>query len=380
VVSEQGPGQHGRPVPSGADQRVPASDLVDSHPQSGVRNSQPEGIGRVVAVGELCAWNNLGRNVVFASRAFRPLAIFDETRFPEDDELSQYDLDVHAILELPCADIVVVLNHLGLLRAFRASDIRLAGPVRRLHPLWTCTFAEDVERVVAVGNRLVGSRPREEHAGGVLMSEPILATASRTRVDADTKLETWGAVTALAALPAGGDDCIAVGGEGRVALLSAGNGSVGHARWEVEVGFQPAALIWDGKLVWAAGHGSDATEVGDYEWENLRGGGFAGLDPVNGGTVVEGRFGHDLAWGNGGVAVAITAGVVCGIGRAGELHAFRAHDGRPLTRTAPLTAGSLGIAHAAAVGEYLLYGFNRGGYRLHRFAVSSIARLARARA
>jgi hypothetical protein len=375
-VSEQGPGQHGRPLRSAADQRAPTSDLVDSHPQNGARNSQPEGVGRVVAVGELCAWNNLGRNVVFASRAFRPLAIFDETRFPEDDELSQYDLDVHAILELPCADIVVVLNHLGLLRAFRASDIRLAGPVRRLHPLWTCTFAEDVERVVAVGNRLVGSRPREEHAGGVLVSEPILATASRTRVDADTKLETWGAVTALAALPAGGDDCIAVGGEGRVALLSAGNGSVGHARWEVEVGFQPAALIWDGKLVWAAGHGSDATEIGDYEWEKLRGGGFAGLDPVNGATVVEGRFAHDLAWGNGGVAVVITAGVVCGIGRAGELHVFRAHDGKPLTRTAPLAARSLGIAHAAAVGEHVLYGFNRGGYRLHRLAVSSIARLA----
>jgi hypothetical protein len=376
VVGEQGPGQHGQPLRSAADERAPTSGLVDSHPQSGVRNSQPEGIGRVVAVGELCAWNNLGRNVVFASRAFRPVAIFDETRFPEDDELSQYDLDVHAILELPSADIVVVLNHLGLLRAFRSSDIRLAGPVCRLHPLWTCTFAEDVERVVAVGNRLVGSRPREEHAGGVLVSEPILATASRTHVDADAKLETWGAVTALAALPAGGDDCIAVGGEGRVALLSAGNGSVGHARWEVEVGFQPNALIWDGKLVWAAGHGSDAPGIGDYEWEKLRGGGFAGLDPVNGGTVVEGRFAHDLAWGNGGVAVAIAAGVVCGIGRGGELHVFHALDGKPLTRTAPLAARSLGIAHAAAVGEHVLYGFNRGGYRLHRLAVSSIARLA----
>jgi hypothetical protein len=95
--------------------------------------------------------------------------------------------------------------------------------------------------------------------------------------------------------------------------------------------------------------------------------------------VVHGHFSDDLGWGNGGMAVAIAGGAVCGIGQTGELHLFRARDGEPLGHTAPFAHRSLGIAHTAAVGEHVLYGFNRGGYRLRRVAVSSIARLAGAR-
>ena len=61
---------------------------LDSHPQSRVRNSQAHGIGRVAELGDLVAWNNLGRNIVFADRAFRPLSIYDETAFPAQDEPS----------------------------------------------------------------------------------------------------------------------------------------------------------------------------------------------------------------------------------------------------------------------------------------------------
>ena len=39
---------------------------VDAHAEVGVRNSQPEGIGRVANLDDLVAWNNLGRNIVFA--------------------------------------------------------------------------------------------------------------------------------------------------------------------------------------------------------------------------------------------------------------------------------------------------------------------------
>ena len=65
-----------------------------------MRNSQPHGIGRVVALDGLSAWSNLGRNVVFAGPDLRPRAVFDESVFT-DDEASQYDLDVHAILDVP---------------------------------------------------------------------------------------------------------------------------------------------------------------------------------------------------------------------------------------------------------------------------------------
>ena len=55
---------------------------VDAHPESRVHNSQPHGIGRVVALDGLFAWNNLGRNVVFAGEDFRPRAVFDESYEP----------------------------------------------------------------------------------------------------------------------------------------------------------------------------------------------------------------------------------------------------------------------------------------------------------
>ena len=94
-----------------------------------MRNSQPEGIGRVADLGDLVAWNNLGRNVVFADRRWQPVAVFGTTSFADDDELSQYDLDVHAIL--PLAEegegLVVTLNHLGSVLGFAAAEVASSG-------------------------------------------------------------------------------------------------------------------------------------------------------------------------------------------------------------------------------------------------------------
>jgi hypothetical protein len=346
---------------------------LDSYPQSRVRNSQPAGIGRVVDLGDVCAWNNLGRNVVFASRAFEPCAVFDQTQFPDDDEPSQYDLDVHAILDVPTAGVVVVLNHLGLLRAFRRSEIHTTGVPRRIAPVWTTGFAEDMERVVAVGDRLIGSRPREQHAGGVLVSEPVTATADGGQLDARVELEAWGMVTALGTAHTGGLDDVAVGGNGRVGLVPIDRGGVGRLRWEVGVDLEPAAFAWDHELLWVAGPEVGAAGIDDYDWEKLRGGGFAALDATDGSTVVRGRFVHDLAWGNGGSAVVIAAGLVCGIGRAGEVDVYSTAGGGHGARTDAFAADSLGIAHAAVVGDRILYGFNRGGYRLHTVALSTLA-------
>ena len=346
---------------------------LDSHPQSRVRNSQPAGIGRVVDLGDVCAWNNLGRNVVFASHAFEPCAVFDQTVFPDDDEPSQYDLDVHAILDVPAAGVVVVLNHLGLLRAFRRSEIDTTGAPRRIEPVWTVDFAQDMERVVALGDRLVGSRPREHQAGGLLVSEPITASADGTRLDGQVELEAWGMVTALATAHAGEQDYVAVGSAGRVGLVPIDRGDVGRLRWEVGVDFEPATFVQDADLLWVAGPELGAAGIDDYDWEKLHGGGFAALDLADGRTVVRGRFARDLAWGNGGAAVVLAAGRVCGIGRAGEVDVYSTASGDHRNRTDGLAAESLGIAHAAVVGDRILYGFNRGGYRLHTVALSTLA-------
>jgi hypothetical protein len=346
---------------------------VDAYPESRVHNSQPAGIGRVVTLGDDWAWNNLGRNVVFASRAFEPRAVFDQTQFPDDDEPSQYDLDVHAVLDLAGAGVVVVLNHLGILRGFRRSDIDASGPVRRIDPVWTRMFEADVERVVAVGDRLVGSRPREQRAGGVLVSEPVAAAPDDARLDARVELGTWNMVTALDRLRVDGSEYIAVGGNGHVALAPIDDGRAGALRWDVGVDFDPAVIVWDGRALWAAGPELGAAGIDDYDWEKLRGGGFAALDPSDGAAVVRGRFVHDPAWGSGGTAVVIAAGNVCALGRTGELDVYSSEDGTHRRRTTALAADSLGIAHAASAGDTVLFGFNRGGYRLHTLAASEPA-------
>ncbi|HEY6319204.1 MAG TPA: hypothetical protein VI462_15125 [Acidimicrobiia bacterium] len=356
----------------GPDPRGVPGVVFGSYPDSRVENSQPAGIGRVVALGRQCAWNNLGRNVVFASRSFQPEAVFDQTSYPDDDELSQYDLDVHAILEIRGAAIVVVLNHLGLLRAFRAADLAGSGTVASLEPLWTSRFVDDVERTVAVGDRLVGSRPRREAAGGVIVSRP-LTTDPGPDIDVDVGLEDWDVVTALATVSTPAGPRVAVGAVRRVGLFPVT--SLDAPVWEVTVGFQPAALLWDGQLLWAAGS-EPADGVDDYDWEQLHGGGFAGLDPRDGRRVVEGRF-DDLAWGTGGAAVVITPDLVCGIERTGALALHSTRDGGLLARTTALASHPLGIAHATAVDDHVLYGFNRAGYELCAVSTAALDQLAR---
>jgi hypothetical protein len=345
--------------------------IVDSFPESRVHNSQPEGIGRVATVRHHWAWNNLGRNIVFASSAFHPRAVFDQTQFPDDDEPSQYDLDVHAVLEIsPTA--VVALNHLGLLRAFRVADLESSGAVTSLEPIWVTQFADDVERVVAVGDRLIGSRPRHEQAGGLLVSQPLGDTPGPDVVTT-AALEQWGVVTALAAVTTpSGPPAVAVGDDGRLALFTINDGVVEHPTWEAGVDFRPAMCRAEGGLLWAAGS-ERSSDVDDYDWEALVGGGFVGLDPEDGAVVVEGRFGSDVAWGNGGCAVVMTDPCVCAIGRTGSVHLFSRRDGRLVASTPATADQSLGIAHAAAAGNQILFGFNRAGYQLNALDVSLVS-------
>jgi hypothetical protein len=349
-----------------------ASIEVDAYPASRVNNSQPHGIGRVTALAGRFAWNNLGRNVVFADEELRPGTVFDESVF-DDDEPSQYDLDVHAILDVPNAGIVVTLNHLGTVRAFSAGAVWQRGRERRVAPLWTRPFAPDVERSVVVGDRLLGSRPREERAPGLLVGERLVSGDERRPLETRVQLEMCGMVTALGAFRAGATEYVVVGGNGQISLAPATIDGVGAPRWTVDVDFDPRTLLWDGALVWAAGsERATGAAVDDYDWDALHRGGFLALDPTDGHPVRNGRFPNDLAWGNGGVAVVLVPGALCGIGRRGELYVFDTRDAALLTTTAPIADVPLGIAHAAAVGDRVLFGFNRGGYRLHATTVPPI--------
>ena len=356
---------------------------VDAHPEIGVRNSQPQGIGRVADLGDVVAWNNLGRNVVFADRRWQPVAVFGTTAFAYDDELSQYDLDVHAILPLAAEGegLVVTLNHLGSVLGFAAAEVGLSGlpppglarsgPVRLVQPVVSTSFADDLERTVAVGARLVSSRPASSPDGGLLVSEPVHRGFGKPALDAEAALVGWGRVTALGTFGIGRDQLVAVGGEGRATTMALDGGRLGPRRFEVDLPLRAAAFAWDGRLLWAVGSELTASRVDDYRWDDLHGGRYAGLDPADGRMVVAGALPDDVAWGNGGVAVVMAAGRLCAVGRTGRLHWLAdPSTGRFESTTSPAES-SLGIAHAAAVGERVLYGFNRGGYRLHASDVES---------
>ncbi|HEY1989477.1 MAG TPA: hypothetical protein VGG43_08440 [Acidimicrobiales bacterium] len=341
-------------------------------------NSQPAGIGRIVSFGRRCAWNNLGRNVVFADAALRPVAVFGDTLYPEDDETSQFDLDIHAIIELSDTGQIAVVNHLGSVRIFETPwSLRpgtTVGPA--LKPARTLDFLEDVERVIGLGGRLVTSRPRSRRLGGVLVSQPI--DSAQQHLGADTEQESFGFVTALAASSTpDGTGWVALGGDGRVRLVEAEQGRLGVIRWEVTVDFLAAVLVACGSSVWAAGSAPGGAGLDDYAWESLGGGGLAQIDLATGSVLASARFGEDLAWGSGGVALVVADGVPYGLGRRGELHALV--PGEPVTTqlTSGLAAEPLGIAHVAVAGDQLVIGFNRGGYQLHPVSLPTVSHLLR---
>jgi hypothetical protein len=335
---------------------------VDARCELGVRNSQPEGIGRVASLGDLVAWNNLGRNIVFADRLLRPTAVFASTRFSDQDELSQYDLDIHAVLAVPESDLVVALNHLGLLRMFRRSDLTGGGPFHQVQPVATAFVLADTERAIVAGARLIGSRPRSDGAIGLVVTQPLETAVDDAPLGTDIVGEDLGEVTALGTLPGGDAPLVIVGGPGQVAMVALTGATVGGPRWRVDLSFRAAVVEWDGRFVWVAGPAA-ASVVDDYDWDLLRGGGFAALDPGDGTIVSAGSLPGDVAWGTGGVAVVRAGASLCAVGRAGTLHTLDTTTSS-WRATPALAPCSLGIAHAAVVDERVLYGFNRGGYRL----------------
>jgi hypothetical protein len=332
----------------------------------GVRNSQPEGIGRVAALGDLLCWNNLGRNVVFADHQARPRAVFGTTLFPGQDEPSQYDLDVHAIIDLPELGLVGVLNHIGLLRGFRRADIEGSAGERLIEPCCQWWFVADVERTIAASGRLVGSAPRSDGGVGLLVSAPLDAVGEGGTIDANLCAAAFGEVTGLGVVPSAEGPLIAAGGDGAVALLPFHGDQLGAPKWEANVAFRVATVVYHDGALWVAG--PDRGKVDDYDWEQLRGGGFTILDATDGREVAAGPLPDGVAWGTGGVAVAPFGRWLVAADRNGRAHLVGPRSRANPYSTTPLTGTSLGIAHMAVVAGQVFSGFNRGGYKLFNFA------------
>jgi hypothetical protein len=220
----------------------------------------------------------------------------------------------------------------------------------------------DMERAIIAGSRLVGSRPRSDGAIGLVVTQPLETAVDDAPLGTDIAGEDLGEVTALGVLPGGDAPRLLVGGPGQVAMVALSGATVGRAGWQVDLNFRAAVVEWDGRFVWVAGPAAPSV-VDDYDWDLLRGGGFAALDPGDGAIVTAGSLPDDVAWGTGGVAVVCAGATLCAVGRAGTLHTLDITTSS-WRATPTLAPRSLGIAHAAVVDERVLYGFNRGGYRL----------------
>ena len=141
--------------------------------------------------------------------------------------------------------------------------------------------------------------------------------------------------------------------------------------------FLPAVLVASGSSLWAAGSAVGGAGVDDYDWENWEEGVLPNSTSPAVSSCRPARFGHDLAWGSGGVPLVVVDGVPCGVGRRGELYGLAPGAGVTAQLTGELAPDPLGIAHAAVVGGQLVIGFNRGGYRLHTIPVPTVSRLVR---
>ncbi|HEY9871219.1 MAG TPA: hypothetical protein V6D08_18810 [Candidatus Obscuribacterales bacterium] len=129
---------------------------IRTHPDSSVCNSQPAGIGRLAAFGGQLVINNLGRNIELSAVAGQGLELnwlSDECAFPDDDECSQFDLDMHAFLTGPDGGSLVAVNHYGRVRCFSAALSAVRRLTPRLAPDAHLLWPGDVEQFAWLGTR-----------------------------------------------------------------------------------------------------------------------------------------------------------------------------------------------------------------------------------
>ncbi len=330
------------------------SNWIETHPESPVRNSQSEGIGRIEAFGDTVLINNLGRNIEVSrleNGALHRQSLFDETLYPDDDEPSQFDLDMHAFLPSPDGKHLLALNHHGLVRVFGRTSHRLVDSF-----LWY----GDVERTVMIDGCLVGSSPNgyateDPAADGIVIGEPWqphAAPGSRNRIRSTFLLDDWGKVSAVEAVE-NGDKLGIVSGRrlGLFSLYRNGGLKIEKLLWETDLPFPVSWIKYSpaNRELFVAGEG-----------------GSASFSDESGAPLKQFLLKADLAWGNGAVPLALAGDQLIGADRMGGIYSWSLSAGSPEARVIlePSASQSLGFAHMALCGDHVLCGYNRGGYRI----------------
>lgn len=351
---------------------------VSSNAESLLRNSQEEGIGHVAAIDGRLFVNNLGRNLMEMSPGFESRVLLNSSIY-EEDEPSQFDTDIHAILRI--ADHLYVINHFGLVRIFEFDRPHLGFPTLRKWP-------GDCEHFVAARGSLISTSPGgymtdTEPCPGLLVSSPIAISgalpATRKTVEHSNlsipeipHTILHGELLVKAVAVDRQEGLLAAADGGRIVVFALKGGQAEALALsivaELSAPYTVTFLHFTdcGDLI-AAGH--DSSTAGDQDWNDLQGGGFCVFGQT-GIKKMDVSF-EDLpvAWGNSARTVVIDddCNRLLAFDRFAQLYSWSLETGerRLLWRRETEDRQSLGIAHAAIRNGDVICGFNRGGYRLH---------------
>ena len=355
--------------------------IIETETRARVHNTQIPGIGRLEHVLGLIAISNLSRNILFCTPELTTKAVYSETVFADLDKQSQFDLDIHAFVAVDGK--IAAPNHYGLIRFF---DV----PALQHLDQWVTTSAMahwpgDVERFTTAHGCLLSSSPlgysvSTKAQAGLLISTDVgrhlkahAAHSEPAELPYHIHLQSWGFTSAIVVNEKARQIAVAAGG--RVGIFpykikASGELDLLDPVIEFNSGFHTSALAFlDNGELFAAGHAPTKEELNPLDWDEIGGGGWCLIGPD--GHIIQHQFGKDLAWGNGGDPVQYHAASqsVFGVDKLGGIHCWNARSGGYRLLFEPFFETTRGIAHATMIGNRLLCGFNRDGYRVHEFTI-----------
>lgn len=367
--------------------------VFSSNPSTRLVNSQTPGIGRVAAWQAKHLWliNNLGRDIQVAKETpdgngLEVIASLDDTIYPDTDEESQFDLDMHAML-VDSKSRMWAINHYGVTRVVDISEVDNRR-TRSLEMIGLYHLAGDVERFAMVNGCLAGSSPQGYSSPtppeeGLLLTKPLKTLENSTekpnQIPYEMHLADWGILTALSTSSNGMKIVIASGSRtGCFDMVeNTGTEPLITALFELQMPFYTTWIhqLQTGEIL-LAGHSLPDPTITNQDWNQLGGGGWL-LASSNGREIYRGSFDTDLAWGNGGDPLVLIEHdrILVGIDKMGGIHGYSIDSPRLLfERAIKHTDRSLGMAHAdilnkGSEGSTIICGFNRDGYQLHKYDI-----------
>jgi len=376
---------------------------VKTNPGKSSFGLSPIGIGHLATFRDYLVVNNIDHNSEFSlleQSLLKPIALYDQTIYPDDSENSGFDLDIHAVLYDSFRDSLLMLNHLGRLRFFDPATILHREKPVNLSVQADALWVGDAEYSLLANDCLISSSPGDYHVPGpaktgVFVSSPLSTINPKAKPIKQTPTLEYaqyfadsGIVSALAVNKIGNLLTLAFGQDIIVVKLfkkSNGTLSLDSVLAEFKMNFYTRFLSFCGEdYIVAAGHNIQFEED-VYDPSSLKAGGYAVIDTTKKESLFNHQFDCDLAWGNGCLCLSSFNAeynsflssafgadkgdtIILGVDRQAGLWAWHCRSGRRKMLAAGAEIDSkagFGIAHLSWYKRQLICGFNRDGSRLH---------------